>query len=203
MKISGGIASGIHFFAPEIPNLRPVLERSRISLFSSLVSFDDMFVADLFAGSGAFGIEAASRGASEVLFVEKNGLACSAISKNLEAVKKAGVESKFHVLRSDIFSFLRRQHDINYDYVFLDPPYSEASSILKRLLEDENFAKFAGTAKIIVKIPEKFDLSFIYDSKFGILSEERRFGGTDFIFLKIKFASLDSTPQIHRLGQAQ
>ncbi|HRU02327.1 MAG TPA: RsmD family RNA methyltransferase, partial [Victivallales bacterium] len=78
MRITGGIVSGIEFFSPK-GTARPILERSRISLFSSLGPFDGLKVIDIFAGSGAFGLEAASRGASEVIFVEKSQIAVNVI----------------------------------------------------------------------------------------------------------------------------
>ncbi|HPN85177.1 MAG TPA: RsmD family RNA methyltransferase [Victivallales bacterium] len=186
MKITSGIASGINLLSPKNSDTRPALERARISLFSSLGLIEGARIADLFAGSGAFGLESASRGASDVLFVDKNFEACSIISKNIEIIRKSGVEANLRVIRSDIFSFLRHRQDLPFNFIFLDPPYSDTKSITKQLLDNEDFAKFAINSMIILKVPDRFDVSFIYKSKFGILTGQRRYGGTDFISMKIQ-----------------
>ncbi len=183
MRITGGIASGIEILSPKCET-RPALERSRIALFSSLGDISGLCAADLFAGSGAFGLEAASRGASELIFVDENPSACKTIATNMAKIEKAGVGARYNVFRSDVFRFLRGSGSLRPDLLFLDPPYADASSVLKRLLDDDAFAKFAETARIIVKVPDKFDVSVVVDSRHGELAGTRRFGGTDFLFVR-------------------
>ena len=76
---------------------------------------------DLYSGSGALGIEALSRGASEVCFVEADGAAAAAIEATLREFAATGG----HVVRQDVFAFLQASPPVPYDVVFVDPPYAE------------------------------------------------------------------------------
>jgi 16S rRNA (guanine966-N2)-methyltransferase len=91
-------------------------------VFSSLESMgglDGAKVVDLFAGTGALGIEALSRGASRAVFVDADPVALAAVRSNLEAT---GLTHNGHVVRSDVVRFLQRQHE-GFDLAFADPPY--------------------------------------------------------------------------------
>jgi len=106
---------------PEGEHTRPTSERVREAIFNSLFSLDaidDARVLDLFAGSGALGIEAVSRGAASVTFVEQNRDALSAIYANVETLE-LGAEST--VVAADALTYLRR--GVDHDLVLLDPPY--------------------------------------------------------------------------------
>jgi 16S rRNA (guanine966-N2)-methyltransferase len=165
---------------------RPVLERTRISLFSSLgCALSGKSVADIFAGSGILGFEAAARGASKVLFIEDNHSLCRLIKSNAEHLKNAGVDTDFTVIKDNVLAFFSRHRfsSEKLDYIFLDPPYAETEKILKILLSDKGFAKFAADALLIIKIPEKIDLDFLNESPQFKIKLKRRFAGTDFIFL--------------------
>ena len=94
----------------------------REAVFSSLESMgglDGATVLDLFAGTGALGIEALSRGASHAVFVDADPVALAAVRSNLEAT---GLTRSGHVVRSDVVKFLERQHE-GFDLAFADPPY--------------------------------------------------------------------------------
>jgi len=108
-------------------DLRPTSDRLRETLFNVLTAGNPDALhgttwLDLFAGTGAVGIEALSRGASWVVFVEQSRAAGALIAKNLKAL---GVNSDFQVLHMSVASSLARLHD-PVDYVFLDPPYRMA-----------------------------------------------------------------------------
>jgi 16S rRNA (guanine(966)-N(2))-methyltransferase RsmD len=108
-------------------DLRPTADRLRETLFNVLSAgqqgvFEGKVWLDLCAGTGAVGIEALSRGASKVYFVESSTAAASLIQRNLGSL---GVETGFEVLRDDVVRALR-QLDAKYvtaDFIFLDPPY--------------------------------------------------------------------------------
>ena len=185
MRITGGIVSGIEFFSPK-GTARPILERSRISLFSSLGPFDGLKVIDIFAGSGAFGLEAASRGASEVIFVEKSQIAVNVISNNINRLKNGSILTKFSVFKTNAETFIKSYEDINANVIFLDPPYEKTKYFLEKHVNNSIFAKFAKNADVIVKIPEKLDLSIFANSQYLALKLHRNFGGTDFIVLNAK-----------------
>jgi 16S rRNA (guanine966-N2)-methyltransferase len=101
----------------------------REALFSMLGEMDGASVLDLFAGTGALGIEALSRGAATALFVERDGAAVSALRSNLVELGLAGPLARVRV--GDALSALRsaRQAGETYDLVFVDPPYGQAREL--------------------------------------------------------------------------
>jgi 16S rRNA (guanine966-N2)-methyltransferase len=115
---------------------RPTLDRVREAVFSMLGPLDDLAVLDLFAGSGALGIEALSRGAGSAVFVDSDAAAVRAVLENLDRVN-AG---EGHVVRSDALAFLRNaaRRGEAWNLVFCDPPYRLAARLgepLSRMLE--------------------------------------------------------------------
>jgi 16S rRNA (guanine966-N2)-methyltransferase len=122
--VIAGAYKGRRLSTPAGQSTRPTADRVREALFSILGPLDGERVLDLFAGSGALGIEALSRGAEEAVFVDSDRRAVDAISRNLEAV---GVRAPVH--RRDALAYLRAASDGPFDLVFLDPPYSSASEL--------------------------------------------------------------------------
>jgi 16S rRNA (guanine966-N2)-methyltransferase len=122
MRIVAGTAGGTTIFVPKGPDVRPTMDRVRAAIFSSL--FDVVpgaHVLDLFAGTGALGIEALSRGAAEAVLVEKDPRAIKTIERNLTAAK---VGAK--IIESDVFSYLDRVAPRgHFEIVFADPPYAK------------------------------------------------------------------------------
>jgi 16S rRNA (guanine966-N2)-methyltransferase len=121
-RIIAGSVGGRKILVPPA-GTRPTSERVREALFSSLeasTGLDGLYVLDLCAGSGALGLEALSRGASQALFVESDRRAATAVSRNLTAL---GL-TKVGTLRvSPVASVLEVPADRSYDLVFVDPPY--------------------------------------------------------------------------------
>ena len=118
MRIVGGELSGRKILAPQNGRARPTSDRAREAIFNMLFSlgFPAGFrVVDLFAGSGALGLEALSRGAGETIFVDSDAVACRTISQNL---KTLGLEGQ--VINGDAIQRLR---SLNADLVLADPPY--------------------------------------------------------------------------------
>jgi 16S rRNA (guanine966-N2)-methyltransferase len=119
MRIISGSARGIPLRIPS-HDVRPTMEMVRGAIFSALGErVVGAKVLDLFSGSGAFGIEALSRGAVTATFVDNHPKAIAAIKANLE---KTRLEAT--VVRSDVFRFLERT-DQTFDLIFADPPYSK------------------------------------------------------------------------------
>lgn len=109
------------------PGTRPLSDRAREGLFSSLAEeVIEAACADLYAGTGAVGIEALSRGAASCLFVDTSATAIHAVQENLE---RAGLGERGRVLRSPVSTALRRERG-SFDLVFLDPPYDIAEEEL-------------------------------------------------------------------------
>jgi 16S rRNA (guanine(966)-N(2))-methyltransferase RsmD len=128
MRVVAGRFGGRSLVAPRGRAVRPTSDRVREALFSILGpdSVEGARVLDLFAGSGALGIEALSRGAGEVSFVDSSGAAVAAVRRNL-----AALEVEPEVRRQDALAYLRSaSRDARlYDLVFLDPPYRHASAL--------------------------------------------------------------------------
>ena len=131
MRVVGGELRGRRLKVPAGRAIRPTADRVREALFSILGDVTGMRVLDLFAGSGALGIEALSRGAAEAVFVDSSRRAVTAVRANLEAL---GLEAT--VRRRDALSFLEhREAGGGYQIVFVDPPYDLAGRLAAPLAE--------------------------------------------------------------------
>lgn len=120
VRIIGGIYRSRVLRFPSALSLRPTPDRVRETLFNWLgQDLTGKSCLDLFAGSGALGFEAASRGAARVLMVEHDRAACEALSANQRLLNAEVVR----VTRGDALEFLRRV-EVPFDIVFLDPPYA-------------------------------------------------------------------------------
>ena len=144
-------------------DIRPTTDRLRETLFNVLTAGNPDALAgsvwaDLYAGTGAVGIEALSRSAGDVYFVESSGPAVSLIRKNLDSLK---ITRGFELLQSDVQHALQSLHarGIRLDYAFLDPPYrleEEYSRTLQRL-GDSNLLKKTGV--VIAEHSKKVELA--------------------------------------------
>ncbi len=132
---------------PDQSDLRPTPDRVRETLFNWLqTGLAGRRCLDLFAGSGALGFEAASRGAAEVVMVENSPEAASALARNIELLEAGSVE----LVVADALAWLTNYDQPGFDIVFLDPPFSKG--LLGRccqLLEDGQ--ALAGDAKIYIE----------------------------------------------------
>jgi 16S rRNA (guanine966-N2)-methyltransferase len=184
MQIISGIARGINLAVPRGMGVRPTAARSRKALFDSLGSFSDLSVADLFAGAGALGLEAASRGAGSVLFIEKSPKHCSAIESNMESVCKAGVDCDLKLIRGNAANPALLNRFSRADLIFADPPYAESEAFFVKLLSDELFAEWGKDALLVWELPEKKGPGFA-NTGFWRLDNLRKFGATQFLFCKV------------------
>lgn len=120
IRIIGGSARGTVLAAPKGMNTRPTLGRTRESIFNVLanVGLIDTKVLDIFAGTGALGLEAVSRGAAEAVLIDQ---ATGSILQ--ENARRCHAEGKVRILRKDAGRALRSLAGETFDYIFLDPPY--------------------------------------------------------------------------------
>jgi 16S rRNA (guanine966-N2)-methyltransferase len=130
MRIIAGTHRGRRIAAPKGLVTRPTGDSVREAAFNLIGPVDDARVLDLFAGSGALGLEALSRGAASVTFVESDRIACQTISENLEKLKLTGARV---VCADALWSVRRDTH--NYDLVLVDPPYEAWAELEPRLAE--------------------------------------------------------------------
>lgn len=125
MRIISGSARGTHIEAPEGLDTRPVTDKIRQSLFNIWqFSIPGSRFLDLFSGSGSMGLEALSRGADEVIMVEKSPKAAAVIRKNMKTCHFENRNAE--VCQDNVFNVIERLSDQNrkFDLIYLDPPYT-------------------------------------------------------------------------------
>lgn len=132
MRIIAGIARGRRLRAPDTPSTRPVTDRAREAVFSAIGRWvEEAKVADLYAGSGSFGLEALSRGASSAVFVESSRTAIGSLRANIDAVALGGT-----VVEGTVEGFLGGGwgHNDLFHLVFMDPPWDQPVEIMEEQL---------------------------------------------------------------------
>ncbi len=181
MQIIAGKARGIILQTPQTQNVRPTAGRSRKALFDSLGSFEGASVVDLCAGSGALGLEAASRGAAEVMLVELDRRHCRFIEKNIAAVVKAGADCVIRLAEGNAAD-VRCWRTCRPDVVFADPPYAVSAELWNKLKKDQAFLHHCAGALIVWEIPDTPGSAglFLEDNPLTDF-RMRNFGGTDFM----------------------
>lgn len=121
MRIIAGNLGGRIFESPHGHRTHPMSEKVRGAIFNALGDIHGLSVVDAFAGSGAIGFEAASRGASKVVLIEADKVAKTAIKLNIASL---GVAETVTLIPSFVYSFIRRSND-TFDIVIADPPYDD------------------------------------------------------------------------------
>ena len=167
MRVVAGEYRGRRLKAPAGRSTRPTADRVREALFNILRDVRGAVVLDLYAGSGALGIEALSRGAATATFVDDDERAVAAVRANLESLGTIG-----RVVRSDTLAFLERTRGAAYDLVFLDPPYDSAAELgtgLSELLPEA----VAQDAVIVTESDKRSPLHLTLP-----LADERTYGDT-------------------------
>jgi 16S rRNA (guanine966-N2)-methyltransferase len=182
-RVIAGSARGVRLAAPG-PGTRPLTDRVKQTLFGILEpELGDAAVLDLFAGSGAGGIEALSRGAASADFVEKDPGACRVIAENL---RRTRLEASGRVIRRDAVAWLASAAAAaagtgpRYDLVLVDPPYADTASLV-RVLE--------GVGPVVREGGVVVSKHFWRDAppaRIGLLASERerRFGETALTFYR-------------------
>jgi 16S rRNA (guanine966-N2)-methyltransferase len=128
VRIVAGSCRGAKIFAPKGLDTRPTSDRVREAVFNLVGPVDGASALDLYAGSGAMGLEALSRGAASVVFVESDRDACRTIERNLEKLSLRGAE----VACRDVLRFLAAERR-RFDLILVDPPYDVVESVAVRL----------------------------------------------------------------------
>jgi 16S rRNA (guanine(966)-N(2))-methyltransferase RsmD len=173
MRITGGVAKGLQLKFPPKSDIRPTTDRVREAIFSILASRDSRWsrALDLYAGTGALGIEALSRGIDWVDFVDQQPRCCAIIKQNLE---KAGFTQKAHVYCSNVSKALTFLEG-NYDIIFMDPPYSDTTT--GNMLMQLDKSKYINDESLIV-IPHASRAPLAESYGGWCLTKERRHGDT-------------------------
>jgi 16S rRNA (guanine966-N2)-methyltransferase len=177
MRIVGGSLGGRVLRAPAGPATRPTSEKVREAVFAILGSVTEAHVLDLFAGSGAVGIEALSRGAARATFVDSGKLAIAAIRRNL---RELALDDRATVLPIDAIAAARQVPAEPYRLVFVDPPY--ASDLATRAVLALPAASLAPGAVVVIE----HDRRGAPPGALGALqrTDHRRYGDTEISFFR-------------------
>ena len=161
MRIVAGKYKAKQLFVPKGQNVRPTLERTREALFSILyskgVDFTDTSVLDVFAGTGAFGFEALSRGAKKVTFVDKD---TKPVLKNASLFEND--KEKIRIIKADVVNFPALNEQ--FDLVFMDAPYGKGLTqiainelIKKGLITDGTWFLIETSKEEPIELPSNFE----------------------------------------------
>ena len=181
MRVIAGSAGGVRLAVPK-RGVRPTMDRVKAAIFSSLGdAIIGARVLDLFAGSGALGIEALSRGASFAIFVEDDRRSAEAIEGNLVKTNLKG-----RVRQQDVFDFLRQSSSTEtFQIIFADPPYGKnhgGESHIDQLLSNKSLLQLLEPSGIFVL--EKRPGKPLRDTKFWHIIRQRTYGATEVLFLE-------------------
>jgi 16S rRNA (guanine966-N2)-methyltransferase len=148
LRVIAGSYRGRRLHAPRGRTTRPTSARVREALFQILGALEGAHVLDLYAGSGALGIEALSRGASDVVFVEQDRAALSCIRENVETV---GVSERALVLGRPVASIEKALGEARFDLVLCDPPWDELEMALAALARLASSERLAPGARVLLE----------------------------------------------------
>ena len=184
MRIVGGAFRGRTLAAPKSPGIRPTADRLRESIFNILThAYGDPVtgarVLDLFAGTGALGLEALSRGAAFVLFVDDGAEGRALMRQNVETLGAAGVT---RIFRRDATKLGPAHPLAPFSLVFLDPPYGKGLAE-KALISARDGGWLTPDALIVVE--ESKTAAFKTPEGFSEI-ERRPYDDTEFVFLKLQ-----------------
>jgi 16S rRNA (guanine966-N2)-methyltransferase len=177
MRVIAGRFGGRRLAQPPAVGVRPTSDRVREALFASLGDLEGARVLDLYAGTGALGIEALSRGAAEVVFVERSRAALAVLRRNLASLELgAGRPGPARVVAGDVSGVLRRlgRARERFDLVLADPPYAsdEAARALAALASGDVLAP---GARVVVEAARRHPLPPVVGLA---LLGQRRYGDT-------------------------
>ena len=181
MKIIAGRFKQRRLFVPEGNTTRPTLGRTRESLFNILQgSMEDARVLDLFAGSGALGFEALSRGAQSVVFCDVAADAVRTVQKNIRLLK---VDKETQVIKGDWSQVIRRLENEGkcFDIIFIDPPYAQQ---MQPVLDVLDAAQMLSNCGII--IAEHTKNKQVSDTPHYRVYDSRIYGDTILTFMERK-----------------
>lgn len=181
MRIISGTAKGTKLYTLSGLNTRPTLDRVKEALFNIIQNqIAGSKVLDLFSGSGAIGLEFASRGANEVYLCDKSKEACEIINKNIQ---KTHLENKTKLVNKDYIDFIHNLQNEQFDIIYLDPPYktefiiNSIQELLRSNCIQEDTLIIAETDEV-VKIENEI-------TKIQVeVIDRRKYGRAHIIFLK-------------------
>lgn len=182
MRIISGKARGTKLYTLEGLETRPTLDRVKESLFNIIqADIPESIVLDLFAGSGAIGLEFASRNAKKVYMCDSSKNAIQIIKRNIE---KTHLEDKIQLLNTDFKAMLSKLESKKFNYIYLDPPYK--TDYIKQALEKILQLNMVDKDSLIIAETDELEkvLKEIENLKLEIV-DQRKYGRANIIFLKM------------------
>ena len=184
MRIISGNFKGKKLFLPSDKLTRPLKDLTKESIFNLIqhskkidLTIENSFILDLFSGSGSFGIECISRKAKKVFFFENYPEAIKILEKNLKLLKDV---DNFEIYKKNFFNFFsnKKNKKINFDIIFIDPPYKEKriNEIIEIILEKKILCK---NGILIIHRHKKDDIKLT--NKLRII-EDRTYGISKILF---------------------
>ncbi len=182
MRVIAGTRRSLPLKTVEGLETRPTGDRYKETLFNVLQDYiPGCRFLDLFSGSGAIGIEALSRGAEHAVLVENGKDALSCIKQNIHFTK---FENEAEIMRSDAIRYVRDMGKVNFDVIFMDPPYSKG--LEKEIMMILNAKDFKNPDTIIViEATLDEDMTYLDDTKFYIY-KEKRYRTNKHVFIRIR-----------------
>lgn len=179
MRVIAGEAKGRGLLS--VPGIRPITDRVKEALFNILrEKVVDALFLDLFAGTGSVGIEALSRGAQKVVFVERRWRAVETIEENL---RLTGLADRAEVVQDDVFKFLRREPRQRFNIIYIAPPQYKglwAKTLLA--LDGRGFLAEKGLA-IVQIFPKEYEELELRSLR---LVDQRHYGSTMLCFYQLR-----------------
>ncbi len=179
VRIISGMRKNFKLRVPKTLEVRPTAVKAKKALFDSLGEMKDLNVIDICAGVGGLGLEAASRGAKNVLFLEISKVHSHYINRNC-------ARSRFRNVQIETCDATTYMHydEFDADIIFADPPYCDSAKIFAKLVENPSFMKSLGKAKLVWELPSTME-DFMPFGEIELFSQ-----GTLRIFNHVKFLIL-------------
>ncbi len=160
IRIIGGVWRSRLIKVIDAPGLRPTTDRVRETLFNWLgQNLDGLRCLDAFAGAGALGFEAASRGASAVTLVERDKKAFTNLRANLSDLQSFPAEASIELVHGDAIGFLKKQVNASWDLVFLDPPFDDPVALESSIQEAGRVCDGSNGGQIYIEAPIDYDVA--------------------------------------------
>ena len=154
MRIIGGVWRSRLLAVLDLPGLRPTTDRIRETLFNWLgQDLTGLHCLDLFAGTGALGFEAASRGADVVVLLEKDKRAHTNLKSNFSLLQSSPVSSKVEILHRDSLEYLKQQVNGSSNLIFIDPPFQDSALLDQSIIEAGRVCDDSRGGGIYVEFP--------------------------------------------------
>ena len=183
MRIISGTARGTKLYTLSGLETRPTLDRVKESIFNIIQNnIADALILDLFAGSGAIGLETLSRGAKKAVLCDKSKEACEIIKKN---INKTHMEEKVELYNLDFTLCIEKVKNQKFDIIYIDPPYN-TNNIKESLKKIINYEILSEEGIIILETDDETRILKEIENIDVEIKDKRKYGRASIIFLKLR-----------------